>query len=74
MNRTKDLERRGYDIIEIILHHLPRGLKIKGKTCHNVLPRITTRHLRNTSARHYCCHYLLVKWNTHPELHKCLTN
>jgi hypothetical protein len=38
MNKTKDLEGRGYDIIEIILHHLPGRLKIQGKTCHNVLP------------------------------------
>jgi hypothetical protein len=74
MNRTKDLEGRCYDIIEIILHHLPGRLKIKGKTCPNVLARISTRHLRNTSAAHYCCQYLLVKWNNHPELHKYLTN
>jgi hypothetical protein len=40
MNRTKDLEGRGYDIIEIILHNLPGNLKIQGKTCHNVLARI----------------------------------
>jgi hypothetical protein len=40
MNKTKDLEGRGYDIIVIILHHLPGRLKIQEKTCHNILARI----------------------------------
>jgi hypothetical protein len=69
MNRTKGLEGRDYEISEIIVHHLPGGLKIQGKTCNNVLARISTRHLRNRSAGHYCCHHLLVKWNNHQELH-----
>jgi len=40
MNKTQDMEGRGYDIIEIILHHLPERLKIQGKTCRNFLARI----------------------------------
>jgi hypothetical protein len=40
MKKTKDLEERGYDISEIILHHLSGRLTIQGKTCHNVLARI----------------------------------